>query len=751
MRRFLVLLAMLLGVSMPVLANFVANDALPAIEQSVGRGSLDSRWITNAYLISFATLLLAGGALGDRFGRKGILMWGIVIFTAASAACGLAQTPEQLIGARAVQGLGAALLVPATLSILATGDKGRGAGLGLWAAVSTVAVVYGPLTGAYILRHYSWNWLFLVNVPAGVVVLILGTAVQNSRYPSLFRRLDLPGMFLGTLALGLLSYGLAEGNFRGWRHELVAGSLLLGAFFLVIFLFVESRRAQPMVSLRFAGHATFSASNAVAAAVFFAVFGMSIFLPAYLRNFLGYTPDTTAIRLLPFAGALLMISPIVGKISDRLGSRGLMTYGCVIAAAGLGLLLQADLEPAYETVIVPALVLMGCGMALTVGPMTTAVTGVVDRDEVGGASGVTNTARQLGLLVGVALLGTVATSAFKNSFIAGLVSAGVESSAAASIAESAPALSVLSGGSFEPLRAQMPPGTAPGVLDGVVRAAQDSFIDALHTGVLLSIGFMLLAAMISLIFVRSHATSLAGVEAEPAASEREGGAVMEDSPEEPVAPEHTDPTPTPHIPVGSPTGRAGEDPQADVQAAPSEGEADRQPEAEPAGDLVESAVVLKPSRPLRPAENPVDYTTVLFQLPFKAGTSTLVQNVKDFLRSTLRFYDEPGSVAPPPVPLPEPIAGGLNATTSADIASLTGYLLLEQRFGRIKAQTRPELAATALIGAARSMKQWSFDDDTEEGADDFLPDLIKVVMEGIGPVSAALVDGVTTKETPMSA
>jgi len=737
MRRFLVLLGALLAVSMPMLAIFAASEAVPEMVRTVGSGTIEVRWIHNAYLVAFTSLLLLGGALGDRFGRKSMLVWGLVIFAASSAAGGLAATSEQLVAARAAMGLGAALVVPATLAVLAAAfsNKGRGVALGLWAAVSTGAAAYGPLAGAYVVPEHSWEWLFFANVAVGVVALVLVAAGKESRDLSP-RRFDLAGTIIGTLGLGALAFALAEGTIRGWTDELVAGALVLSAVLLTVFLLVETRRAQPVVSLRHAGHATFSASNAVAAAVFFSLFGIAVFVTAYLRNVVGQDPGTAALHLLPFAGALLVVCPIAGAISDRLGSRSLMTYGCILAAGGLGLILQADLQPAYGTVILPALVLMGVGLSLAAGPMTTAVTGVVDPGQLAGAAGATGTARKLGLLVGIALMATVVRTAFKNSFLNGLLEAGIDQPAAEGIAENPSVLSVLTGAGFDGVRGQMPPGSSPELLESGVRAAQEAFIDALHTGALLSIGFLLLAAMISLIFVRSHVISLFRVEAEPGRRERDE---VRDSSEEPEK-ASADPSPTPHIPVMPPAENgdtqgpgeavAGRPDSVDEPVRPDEPEP-LEEQTEPADDDRPAEVVLL-SHPERTA-GPADLTTVLFQFPFKAGTGTVVDNVTEFVRTTMDLQERSGSHPPPAVALPESVAGGLDATTSADIATLTGYLLLEQRFGRIKPETKPELAATALMGAAKSIKMWNFSDGSTD-AGGFLDGLVKVVMDGIGPV-----------------
>jgi EmrB/QacA subfamily drug resistance transporter len=709
--RWLVLVAMILAVSTPMLGILVANAALPSIQSSLGARSSEIRWIADAYLLAFAGLMLAGGSLGDRFGRKRLFMWGLVLFTISSVACGISETSIQLIASRAAQGLGAALLVPATLSNLAAGfdDKGRGAALGLWSAMSAVAVAYGPLTGAYLVQHHSWNWVFFVNVPVGLVALLLAAfTVKESREPTHSRRLDLPGIVTGSAALILLVYALAEGSSRGWRDELILGSLGLGAFFLILFLIIENHRNRPIVSSRFSGNATFPATNAVAVAVFFALFGVSAFLTAYLENVLGYSPGEMAMLLLPFAASLLVISPIAGELSYRRGSRGPMAFGCALAAGGLGLLLQTEVQPVYQSVVLPALILLASGMSLTIASMTTAAIGAVEPEKAGGASGATNTARVVGLVLGIALLGTVVSSAFRNSFLTNIVSAGVESSAARSIIDSTSAKAASLGGSFATLRQEMPQGTAAAVLDEVVPAAQGSFVEAIHSGMLLSIGFMLLAALISLIFVRSYV--LIGVRTDEMAGPAKESAAAQSLDGLP-----TDPSPTPHAPIENQSAPAPAQVEEDVTGGADEAHETDQHGTEPPESHVQAKL-----------------TTTLFQFPFMAGTGTVLQNLTEFLRMTLPFHNEALSPGYEPAALPEVIARNLQAVTSADIATLTGYLLLEQRFGRINPEVRPELAATALVGAVRSLRLWTFSSNGEQTPDDFLEGLVTVLVEGIG-------------------
>jgi EmrB/QacA subfamily drug resistance transporter len=566
-RRLLVTLGMALAVLGPMAGIFAVAGALPQIEADLDPGALELRWIHHIYLVVFAALLLAGGSLGDRFGRKRMLLWGLVVFTAASAAAGFCETTDQLFAARAAQGLGAALLVPATLSILAAAfpERGRGAALGLWSAMSAAGVLYGTLFGAYVQQMYSWEWIFFISSGLTAVCLVLAGAARESRDRSLLRGLDFAGILTGTSAVALLAYAVVEGNLLGWTHEYVLGGLASGVLLLVIFALVESRRRHPIVTVWYSGHATLSGSNAVAAAAFFALMALGIFLVAYLQTILGHPADEAALLLMPLAGALVVVAPIAGIISDRLGSRALMTCGCLLAAGGLALLLQSDLSTSYESVVLPALALTGFGMGLLLGATTSAALGVVDPGRVGGASGMHNSVRQLGILLGIALLGVVVASAFDTSLQTKLVEAGLDPSTAQTIVRSDSAQAASMGGPLEPIGDLVPAGTAPGVIDRASTAAGESFVDGMHSAMFLSVGFLLLAAIISLVFVRSHVVSLHRVEADGTDDEEVPGRVR------------ADPAPTPAAAVAGPDEPEDgpvEDPVGDLPAHISVGEAE---------------------------------------------------------------------------------------------------------------------------------------------------------------------------------
>jgi EmrB/QacA subfamily drug resistance transporter len=492
-RKWWILAAMVFGLLMPMLDNLVVNVALPTIQRELGAGVSGLAWIIDAYTLTFASFMMTGGALGDLYGRKRFFMGGLVVFTVGSLLCGLSTSTGQLVAFRATQGLGAALLLPGSLSIITATFHGRerGAAIGIWAAFSGLAIALGPIVGGYLVEHVSWESIFFVNLPVGIVGLIMtAVVVPESRDTTRSRRIDPPGLFTGTAGIFFLVYALIEGNAKGWTDGLILGSFALSAALLAAFFRIETRRPSPMLPLSFFRNRTFSASNVVAASVFFALFGVTFFLTLYLQNVKGYSPVAAGLRLFPFTLMILIVAPLSGKLSDRHGSRWLMAGGTLVAAIGMALLLRTEVDSSYVTVILPAFFLLGGGLAATMAPMTSAVMGSVETRHAGVASAVTNTSRELGGVFGIALLGAIVTSAFNRGLVPRLVDAGLPAAEASRIAAGA-GNAAASG--FAPI------GAGP-----VADAIHASFVHAIHVGMLLGVAFILLASVVSALFVRSH-------------------------------------------------------------------------------------------------------------------------------------------------------------------------------------------------------------------------------------------------------
>jgi EmrB/QacA subfamily drug resistance transporter len=390
------------------------------------------------------------------------------------------------------------MLLPGTLSIITATFTGkeRGAAIGIWAAMSGLAIALGPLIGGWLVEHVSWESIFFINVPIGIIGATMAfIVVRESRDPTKSRRLDFPGLVTGTSGLFFLVYALIEGNERGWTDGLILGAFALSAALLITFFVIESRREYPMLPLSFFKIPTFAASNVVAAAVFFALFGTTFFLSLYLQNVRGFSPVQAGVRLFPFTVMILLIAPVAGRLSDRYGSRWFMTAGTAVLALGLALLLRAQPDSDYVTVLLPSMLVMGAGMAMTMAPMTAAVMASVPVQRAGVASAATNTSRELGGVFGIALLGAVVTSAFKRSFLAKLIGFGVPTATAHQIVDQANASGAASGST-----SQVPPGVPQQAIDAI----KESFTHAMHVGILIAVGFALLASVVSFVFVRSH-------------------------------------------------------------------------------------------------------------------------------------------------------------------------------------------------------------------------------------------------------
>ena len=506
-RKWWVLAAMVFGLFMPMLDNLVVNTALPTIQRSLGTGVSGLQWIVDAYVLAFASFMLTGGALGDLYGRKRFFMLGLFVFIFGSLMCGLSSTTGELVGFRFVQGLGAALLLPGSLSIITATFSGRerGAAIGIWAAFSALALAVGPIVGGFLVEHVSWQSIFFVNIPVGAVAITMTyLVVRESRDEHPSRRIDPPGLVTGTAGLFFLVYALIEGNNRGWTDPLILGSFALAGVVLTAFFVIEARSESPMLPLSFFKIRTFAAANVVAACVFFALFGTVFFLTLYFQDVNGYSPVGAGIRLFPFPLMILLIAPVAGRLSDRYGSRWFMTAGPLCSAIGLTLLLRTQPDSSYFSVIFPGQIIWGIGMALTMAPMTAAVMASVPVRNAGIASATTNTSREIGGVFGVALLGAIVTSTFKRGFSGRLVAGGFTKVQATSIVAHAGSKAAAGGGTLAAFQHQAPPGTPPAQIVAVYHAAQNAFVHALHIGMVVAIGAMLLAATVAAVFVRSH-------------------------------------------------------------------------------------------------------------------------------------------------------------------------------------------------------------------------------------------------------
>jgi EmrB/QacA subfamily drug resistance transporter len=413
---------------MTTLDNLVVTTALPSIRRSLGSSIQSLEWTVNAYTLTFAVLLLTGAALGDRFGRRRMFVIGLSLFTAASAAAGLAASTDALIAARAVQGFGAAIVLPLTLTLLseAVPAERRGMALGIWGGVSGLGVAVGPLIGGAVVTGISWHWIFWINVPVGLVLIPLAlTRLTESRGPA--ASLDLRGLALAGPGLLGITYGAIRGQALGWTSAVILGSLIGGIAFLIAFVRWEQRAAAPMLPMRFFRSRAFAATNGLSFAMFFGVFGAIFLLAQFFQTTQGYSPLEAGLRTLPWTGMPMIVAPIAGILSDRIGTRPLLASGLALQAIAIGwLALIITPHIAYSHLIIP-FVLAGTGMALVFAPSANAVLGSVRAEDAGQASGATNAIRELGGVIGVAILASVFSAngsyASPQAFTAGLTAA----------------------------------------------------------------------------------------------------------------------------------------------------------------------------------------------------------------------------------------------------------------------------------------------------------------------------------------
>jgi EmrB/QacA subfamily drug resistance transporter len=393
---------------MVTLDNLVVSTAIPTIRTDLGASLEDLEWTVNAYTLTFAVLLLTGAALGDRFGRKRMFLTGLVLFTGASAAAALAPTTAALIGARALQGVGAAIVMPLTLTLAteAFPASRRGLALGVWSGVSGLGVALGPLVGGAVVDGISWHWIFWLNLPVALVVVPLAASRLRESYGPA-RGLDLLGVALGSLGLLGVVFGVVRGNAAGWGSLEVAGSIAAGIALLAAFVAWEARAPEPVLPLRFFRSRGFAAANGVGLIMSFGIFGSIFLLTQVFQTGQGYSAWESGLRTLPWTGMPMIVAPIAGLLSDRIGSRSLMATGLAfqaIAIAWLAMVTQVD-TPYAE--LVPGFVLGGTGMALVFAPSANAIMASVRPQDAGMASGATSAIREVGGVMGVAVLAAV--------------------------------------------------------------------------------------------------------------------------------------------------------------------------------------------------------------------------------------------------------------------------------------------------------------------------------------------------------
>jgi EmrB/QacA subfamily drug resistance transporter len=410
---------------MVVLDNLVVSVALPTIHRDLGASIQSLEWTVNAYVLSYAVLLLTGAALGDRFGRKRMFLIGMALFTAASAAAALAPSTSLLVAARAIQGGGAAVVTPLTLTLLAEAfpAEKRGMAIGVWSGISGIAVALGPLVGGAVVQGISWHWIFWINVPIGIgVIPIAARVLSESRGP--YGTLDLPGLAFGSGGAFGVVFGLVRAQSLGWGSATVLGSLIGGAVLLASFVAWELRAREPMLPMAFFAKRSFAVTSVVSLSMYFGMFGSIFFLSQYMQNVLGNTPLQAGLKLLVWTGASMVVAPLAGVFSERFGSRPFMFAGLTLQAGALAWLASMiSTHLAYSHMLVP-FAMAGAGMALVFAPSANAVLSSVRPAQAGQASGANTAIREVGGVLGVAVLASVFTGSggysSPQAFVAGL-------------------------------------------------------------------------------------------------------------------------------------------------------------------------------------------------------------------------------------------------------------------------------------------------------------------------------------------
>lgn len=497
-RRWRILAVLCISLFMVVVDNLIVNVALPTLSRELNAGTSALQWIVDSYSLVFAGLLLAGGGIGDRFGRKGALQVGLVIFAACSTTAAFSGSTSSLIFWRGAMGIGASLVFPATLAIITnvfTDPVERAKAIGVWSAVSGAAVAFGPVVGGLLLEHFWWGSVFLINVPIVAIALLLGARmVPKSKDPS-GHSLEPLGFVLSIAMIGLLVYTVIEGPHRGWGSATTLGSFAAVAGLLAAFIAWELHVPNPLLDVRTFRNARFSAGSAAIFVAFFALFGFTFLVTQYFQYVRGYSTLSSGLHTLPFAIGAGVTAPSAARLALKFGTKRVVAWGLLSMAIGLVIASQMHPSTSYWGVIVPSMVFLASGLACVTSPATEAVMGSVTREKAGVASAVNDTSREVGGTLGVAVVGSVFASLYGPAILdklkglpipkAGLDAAESSMAAALAVAERAP----------EQGR------------DVVVQAARDAFMHGWATACIVAACVAIAGSLMALVFLPNRAVS----------------------------------------------------------------------------------------------------------------------------------------------------------------------------------------------------------------------------------------------------
>ena len=495
-RRWLALSVLCLSLLLVVVDNTIVNVALPTLNRDLGAGTTELQWIVDAYTLVFAALLLTMGHLGDRFGRRRALQVGLVLFAVTSALAAFSSTAGQLIGARALMGIGAALVFPATLAILVnvfTDAKERAAAIGIWTAMVGVAVAIGPVTGGLLLEHFAWGSIFIVNIPVVIIALVLGAVLlPESRDPKV-GSMDYLGLALSAAGVGLVIWAIIEAPLRGWLSAGIDAALVGGLLLLVAFVIVERRLSHPMLDVRLFRNPRFTAASLSVTTAFFALFGFIFLITQFLQLVQGYSPLQAGIRTLPFAVATGVVSPLAIVLMHRFGSKVIVTLGLVVMAVGFMMAATIHVDSPYLGVVVVSMMTIAAGLGLATSPATESIMGALPPEQAGAGAAVNDTTREFGGTLGVAVVGSVFLSVYGAKVVDGYRAMGLPQQFEATVADSM-------GGGLQVAARLSGPEAAQ--LATIVRNA---FIDGLSRGSLVAAAVVGVGAVFAAIFLPARA------------------------------------------------------------------------------------------------------------------------------------------------------------------------------------------------------------------------------------------------------
>ena len=514
--KWYTLIAACFALFMAILDNLVVNVALPTISRDLDASTTQLQWIVSSYILVFASLQITAGGLGDRLGRKQWFVLGIAFFTGASVFAAFSQNVEMLILARALQGIGAAFILPLSLSLVSNAfpPEERGKALGIWSAVSVSGLALGPVVGGLLVQYVSWHWIFLINVPIGILaILVTQAVVPESKDTTGDVSTDIPGTILVTGAIASLTWGLIEAGERGWNDTVILSAFAIAAILGVAFVWVESRTEKPMVPLRFFKSPTFTGANIDAFAISFLIAGLAFFGTLYLQNVLGFSPVRAGMALIPMVIVMMFGAPASGALVNRVGARVLISFGMIVAGIGTLLYMRASVDGSYWDLL-PSYLVMGLGMSFIFAPMTTAVLNSVESERSGVASAVNGAIREIGNVFGIAFLGTIMNRTYQDTFNADPTVQNVRETEGSSPV--APALEFISNGMSQGGRVIddiVERGLFPGVeqfpeaIATIRLASSDAFMAGMDRAIYVSAFAIMAMAVVSFFLIKDDVVS----------------------------------------------------------------------------------------------------------------------------------------------------------------------------------------------------------------------------------------------------